>query len=350
MVERTDLDVNKLTKYSMRDETSEESPLQVSCELGLVDVVDILIRREDLDCNLARGEEIPPLHTAARGGHEAIVRKLLSRSDIDDDAKTALDDWNALQYACDSGHVGVIQELIYLYNSTSVQELWAAPLLLACKHGQEEIVKPFEEYLVFNDEVLQAFLEVCEAGFLSLARMLVKVPHFDINATRGEMNGLHRACESGKLEIVQTLLSLPEIDINCTAGPSTALHIACSKNHPEIVEELLKHPCLDVNIVVGLGDKRTALHAACCAGSEEIVSLLLDTEMLAVEYKSTTTTPLDVAFKNLSLEKFYSLAHVFFSRSLDENHHLLKANICQADYILTNFKERIRQAPKSARK
>ena len=28
----------------------------------------------------------PPLHTAARGGHEAIVRKLLSRSDIDDDA------------------------------------------------------------------------------------------------------------------------------------------------------------------------------------------------------------------------------------------------------------------------
>ena len=199
-------------------------------------VVEMLLRREEIDVN--EGDNFfHPLLAAAFRGNAAIVELLLARTDIDVNKSNAEGGKTPLRAA------------------TEKKQLKAVEILLA-----DERVDP---NLVGND----GLSPLCVAILL----------------------GSHR--------LVALLLSNPRLDV--TAGfhnDSTALHEAAGRNNGLVIRELLGHADVDVNATNS--DGGSALHAAAICDSAAAVRALLDGggEALNVNLENQDgETPLDIA-------------------------------------------------------
>ena len=148
-----------------------------------------------------------PLSVAVRDGHEAIVKMLLQRKDVDVNQSTSDFGSTALYMCCRNGHTHICKMLL-ARGEIDVNKAMAAgltPFYIACSEGKSEIVE-----------------------------MLLARAEIEVNKARTDDGAtpLFAACYTGHKTIVATLLARAEIDVNQarTDGGATPLYIACCED------------------------------------------------------------------------------------------------------------------------
>ena len=125
----------------LKDE-SNRTPLSWAVEHGHEAVVRLLIGRDDVNINAKDKDGWTPLSWAALGGHEAIVRLLIERGDVDINPRTT-NGRTPLSLAASNGHEAIVRLLIGRDDvniNTKDKDGWT-PLLWAAEGGHEAIVR-----------------------------------------------------------------------------------------------------------------------------------------------------------------------------------------------------------------
>ena len=84
--------------------------LQLGCQNGFSEVVELLLGAEGVEVNLAQRFGMTPLHWAAQKGFLAIVGQLVVRG-ADLNAKDD-EDWRPIHWAVQNGHTEVVEVLL----------------------------------------------------------------------------------------------------------------------------------------------------------------------------------------------------------------------------------------------
>ena len=300
---------------SPRDTESRlpESPVEVACYFGLLEVVDKFLEQTPFPDYLTEQFAIG-LDFASEKGHVVIVEHILTKgirssnalrkaaqfgqiktvqalvnSSIFDIEERDDSGYNPLLEASWGGHLEVVAFLLGRRANVDVQNgNGLTPLHLACRIGQEEVAA---ELISFNTPITPqdtagytALMYAAEAGFN-------QVLHTLISALRERNPG------------IEPLWS-PVVELNrCTTDGNTALHLAVSGGHQRTVKLLLELEA-DPRRVNNIG--YTPLHLAAKAGFLGIVQILIQSSSkggdddMATELKVSVVaeSPLELAVTN----------------------------------------------------
>ena len=257
------------------------TPLSWAAEAGHEAVVRQLIERGDVNINTKDTNRHTPLSLAAGAGHEAVVRLLVERSDVDIDSKNKRGR-TPLFLAVENEHVAVVRLLVgrsdvdinaksYFFEQT--------PLTTAAENGNEAIVR----LLIGRDDVDINFsdwsrrtplLLAVASGHVAVVRLLVGRSDADINAkTPLGRTSLAMAAAIGNETIVRLLIGRDDIDINTEdIRGLTPLSFAAQGGYEAIVRLLINRDDIDINAEDIRG--QTPLSYAAQGGYEAIVRLL----------------------------------------------------------------------------
>src|ERR1700722_2206801 len=117
------------------------SPLSIAAQNGHEAVVKLLLTRDDIDADSKHVHGQTPLSWAVENGREAVVKLLLARDDVDADSKDS-DDRTPLSWAA-RGHEAVVKLLLARdddVDADSKDNLDRTPLSWAAR-GHEAVVK-----------------------------------------------------------------------------------------------------------------------------------------------------------------------------------------------------------------
>ncbi|KAJ6151927.1 hypothetical protein N7497_006246 [Penicillium chrysogenum] len=179
----------------------------------------------------------PPLHIAARAGHDAVVNILLSHPGVSSNCQGG-EYGSALQAAAAAGRTSIVRQLLTAK---------ADPNMQAGRYGT-------------------ALAAACRQANLGLAELLLQ-SDAAVNVQGGVYgSALHAACRSGNHLLVQRLLEAGA-DVNLIGGDyCTALQAASRDGYDVIVHILLQH-----------GRKLwSALRAAAVGGHPRVVEMLCE--------------------------------------------------------------------------
>ncbi|KAH8430510.1 ankyrin repeat domain-containing protein [Aspergillus melleus] len=201
-----------------------------------------LLLDQDVDLNILPEGFGLPLHTAARAGHEAVVKVLLNYSGISPNSIGG-EYGSALQAAALSGRTSIVKQLL---------NAKAYPDMQAGKYGT-------------------ALIAACRQASLGVVELLL-TSGASVNVQAGVYGtALHAACRSGNHLLVQRLLN-SGADVKLTGGEyCTALQAAARDGYEKLVQLLLQHGA-DVNVKGG--SFGSALQAAAVGGYKRVVMLL----------------------------------------------------------------------------
>lgn len=193
-------------RYSIYDYF--DHPLIIAAEFGYVDIIDFCIE-QNVNINMVSRCQYTAASLAARHGKLDVLLRLLNKG-----VNFSIKENNrALWYACQSGHVEMLDHLIVhgvdLYHVYHTENLNSLMVAILCQKTQ----------------VVQKLLDYC----------------YDVNIR--DKNGetaLFYACKRGSLEIIQMLLD-HNADINIINNQGrTALFYAYEKNNLEIIDLLTR--------------------------------------------------------------------------------------------------------------
>jgi hypothetical protein len=88
------------------------APLMLAARNGHMEVVRLLLIRDDIRADIGGPLKRTPLLYAAMNGHDTVVRMLLERNDVDADSKDIIHYQTPLMYACKNGHSEVVRLLL----------------------------------------------------------------------------------------------------------------------------------------------------------------------------------------------------------------------------------------------
>ena len=246
-----------------------------AAERGHEAVVKMLLKRAEINpdqADIKYGQT--PLLWAAAHGHQEVVKMLLEQEEVNPDHMDTKCGGTSLSWAAARGHQAVVEVLL---GRTDVNPNHAdakdsrTPLSLAVRNGHEGVVK------------------------MLLGREDVKVNHAD---ARYGATPLVLAAGKGHEGIVKVLLERGDInpDHATTEYGQTPLSRAAAWGHEGIVEILLKRK--DVNPdQADIKDGRTPLSWAAGNGREGVVKMLLEREDVYADRADTNDgrTPLSWA-------------------------------------------------------
>ncbi|GLJ05961.1 hypothetical protein SUGI_0029180 [Cryptomeria japonica] len=209
------------------------------------------------------------LYVAAESGHMDILAELLNYTDEEvAEVKTRLG-CHALHTAAKHGYLDAVRALLALWPglATTADCTNCTPLYSAATQGHVEVVA---ELLAVNERLLKvaksngktALHSVVRRGHLEVLRVLLAKDR-EICGRRDnkQQTALHMAVKGSNVEVVRELLRIgPEVLNLQDRKGNTALHVATRKGRLGIVRELLTYK--DINLNALNKSKETALDEA----------------------------------------------------------------------------------------
>eukprot|EP00435_Cladocopium_sp_Y103_P012300 s2023_g3.t1 len=235
-VRRNDLcKIDEILKKPVDPDFSEgKKPLNLACELGLVDVTRVLLEA-GAGANPPKPLYRESMRIACELGHLEVVQCLI-------DARASIDDPEPLRIACEYGNDKVALLLIQAGASLGRKMGEQEPLHWASLNSLEHVV----ELLSAADACLD-------------------------NENFSGVAPLHCACEAGHLRVVKLLLDSGAAKDQAQKDGRTPSHLAAGSGHVDVVRLLLKAgAAVDKEDIAG----RTALHLACANDQAGVASIL----------------------------------------------------------------------------
>jgi len=208
--------VNELGKdnsWDIKDHTDRTS-LSWAAAGGHEAVVRLLVEREDVDADSTHNYGRTPLSWAAEGGHEAVVRLLVEREDVDADSEDIFGR-TPLLLAALNGHEAVVWLLVERedVDADSKDHRGGTPLSWAAMRGDESVV-----------------------------RLLVEREDVDADSRdNNDRTPLSRAAKRGHEAVVRLLLGREDVDADSQDNDGqTPLSWAATNGHKAIVRLLVE--------------------------------------------------------------------------------------------------------------
>ena len=321
------------------------SALQVAAELGLADIITILLSEDGGNSTVFNDKEAAldmasenghlevavqlmkdgatssrALGLAARHGHMGLVQELIHESDMEgiktdgapnidvtsnpDEASDA-DISSPLDIAALRGHTAIIGALLEAgVSPRSVNTSGDTPFSLAVKGGQLAALKQLlsiHDSVTLADSTKSSLLHLAaRRGHLEIVRELIRIGA-DPNAVgKDGSTPLILAAEGGHVVLVRELINKFEADVRATNDArSCAVHVAAANGHIRVIEHLCMHES-DLNAK----DKRGSqpIHLAAEGGHLEVTKILLDNGVLSNTIDGRRFTPLHLATRGGHLE------------------------------------------------
>ncbi|KAI9845534.1 MAG: hypothetical protein M1838_001702 [Thelocarpon superellum] len=231
-------------------------------------VVRLLVDRDDVEVDSKDQSGQTPLSWAARGGHEAVVKLLVDRDDVEADSKD-------------------------YYGQT--------PLSWAARGGQEAVVK-----LLLDRDDVEADSDdrddqtplawAAQLGHEAAVKLLVDRDDVDVNARDQEgQTPLSWAARGGHEAVVKLLIHQNDIEADSKDEEGwTPLSLAAWRGHVAVVRLLLDRDDVDADSKDYYG--QAPLSWAVRGGQEAVVKLLLDRDDVDMDCKDQNgQTPLLLA-------------------------------------------------------
>jgi len=256
------------------------TPLAWAAHNGHVDVVKILLGREEVDPDKLDIDGHTPLSLAAWGGHEGVVKILLGREEVNPD-KPNNNGQTPLSLAAWDGHEGVVRILLEReeVNPDKPNKDGRAPLWHAAFNGHEGVVKLLLERESVNPDRPNTYhqtplSDAAWGGHEGVVKMLLGQegvnPNWSDNHGRSP---LWHAAFNGHEGVVKILLGREEVSPDKPDNYGrTPLSRAASFGHEGVVKMLLGRE--EVNPNRPSNDGQTPLSLATGGGHGGVVALL----------------------------------------------------------------------------
>ncbi|XP_039432348.1 uncharacterized protein LOC120415041 [Culex pipiens pallens] len=221
---------------------------------------------------------------AAENGNFQLVRVVTTvRNDMLNATFDWLEDWTALHFAANGGHLNIVDHLVTMSaNVNSVtRENGQTALHMATENGHTSVVelllnKGADANISMTNTGITALHLAAREGFTGIVSVLLAEHAVIDSATTvdGETS-LHIAAGNGHLDIVRNLVKMgAKVNVGTRKNGSTPLHIATKNGHLAIVQTLLANGSL---VNAGTTDfGLTPLHWAVRRKNFELATLLLD--------------------------------------------------------------------------
>ncbi|XP_046339514.1 uncharacterized protein LOC124120681 [Haliotis rufescens] len=246
------------------------TPLMIAAIRGSHECYQLLQSISDKKTKDKNEDDI--IHMACYGGNKAIVKHLLSPSNINTRDQEG---WTPIMIAAHCGHQNVFDLLVSEEANLKVHDTNGDSLLhLACQGGNKAIV----QHLVSPSNIDTRGQNRCTpvmaaaiCGHQSVFDLLVTK---DANLTLVDKFGhtlVHLACRGGNMAIVKHLVSPSNINTRGQNG-CTPVMIAAAFGQQSVFDFLVANHA-DLKVTDNRGD--TLLHAACQGGNKTIVQHLV---------------------------------------------------------------------------
>jgi hypothetical protein len=126
------------------------TPLSWAAQWGHEAVVKLLVERDDVEADSKDSDGQTPLSWAAASGHEAVVKLLVERDDVEADSKDSAYGQTPLSWAAACGHEAVVKLLVErddVEADSKDSAYGQTPLSRAAQCGHEAVVKLLESIL-----------------------------------------------------------------------------------------------------------------------------------------------------------------------------------------------------------
>ncbi|KAK0219365.1 hypothetical protein EDD85DRAFT_961104 [Armillaria nabsnona] len=201
-------------------------PLGVAAQEGHLEMVKVLLARDDVDVNETDPERRyrTPLMEAARNGHPEVVRAILE------------------------SERRVVRILLAQpgIEATTWDENYESPLMVAAGRGHSDIVRMFLEREDINLDapsfVTQqtALRYAADTGHEDIVEMLLKTDRVDVNGKDWHgFTALSGAAKDGKMQAVKVLLEHPDVDTMATDYKGRTAYDLAVENGHHVIASLL---------------------------------------------------------------------------------------------------------------
>lgn len=260
--------------------TNGKTPLLWAAENGHVRVTKLLLMKDRIKVNSVDNFGRTPLILAAKNGHTVVVKLLLRRDEVNLNSRDSIAR-TALSFAAENGHK-VIVKLLLAKEKVGINlrdSLGRTPLLWAARQGHEAVVKLLLRECKIDTRTkdhdrqtplaLAAFM-----GHEGVVKLLLTKDevHLNLRDSFGR-TPLLWAVLQGYEAVVELLLKRDDIDVNSKDREgATPLSVAAWNGYEAVVKLLLFREEIDVNSRDDEG--RTPLSRAIYRGHEAVVKLL----------------------------------------------------------------------------
>ncbi|XP_065826321.1 uncharacterized protein [Oscarella lobularis] len=253
------------------------SGLHVSCEMGHVPVVEVLLNKCEFDLDKTDDKDETALMKGARSGNLTVVQMLMKKKEQWDLGHRNAENESIFTLACNGREPDDDQVAHYFLNCGDANFDGDGMLMAACRSGLLSIVEHlFERGYSLNqrNEAKQSLVHLaCEYRQLEVAHFLVE-HKVDLDVVDAEgYTALAYACESGLFSIVKCLVQKGcSLTVKTKHWGQGLLHLCCGESGNLSVAEFLVERGVEIHSTDN--DGKTPIMLACQRGNLAIVEYL----------------------------------------------------------------------------